>query len=241
MISSNIRKIVNSVSSGTTAAFGNMIARNEDSILKKRFEQYELLTFLVCYILFTSAAVLFIPFVAIYTKGITDVNYIRYGLAVCFCTAEFFACVKLVYENVVFAAGKFKQTKKTAYAEAAINIIASIILVQFIGLSGILIGTICAGVFRTLMYNMYASKNIVHRSSWRILPKIIYVVICVAISAYIAWLLPFAKVNTIGAWLVCAFVVTICFTIIGVVFSYLFFKDDTKALVNMVVGILKRK
>lgn len=241
MISSNIRKIVNSVSSGTTAAFGNMIARNEDSILKKRFEQYELLTFLVCYILFTSAAVLFIPFVAIYTKGITDVNYIRYSLAVCFCTAEFFACVKLVYENVVFAAGKFKQTKKTAYAEAAINIIASIILVQFIGLSGILIGTICAGVFRTLMYNMYASKNIVHRSSWRILPKIIYVVICVAISAYIVWLLPVAKANTIGAWLVCAFVVTICFTIIGVTFSYLFFKDDTKALFNMVVGILKRK
>ena len=34
------------------------------------------LIFLVCYILFTSAAVLFIPFVAIYTKGITDVNYI---------------------------------------------------------------------------------------------------------------------------------------------------------------------
>ena len=88
---------------------------------------------------------------------------------------------------------------------------------------------------------MYASKNIVHRSSWRILPKIIYVVICVAISAYIAWLLPVAKVNTIGAWLVCAFVVTICFTIIGVAFSYLFFKDDTKALFNMVVGILKRK
>ena len=71
--------------------------------------------------------------------------------------------------------------------------------------------------------------------------KIIYVVICVAISAYIAGFLPVAKVNTIGAWLVCAFVVTICFTIIGVTFSYLFFKDDTKALFNMVVGILKRK
>lgn len=241
MISSNIRKIVNSVSSGTTAAFGNMIARNEDSILKKRFEQYELLTFLVCYILFTSAAILFIPFVAIYTKGVTDVNYIRYGLAVCFCMAEFFACIKLVYENVVFAAGKFKQTKKTAYAEAIINIIISIILVQFIGLSGILIGTICAGVFRTLMYNVYASRNIVHRSSWRILQKIIYVVICVAVSSYIAWLLSFGKVNTISAWVVCAFVITILSTIIGITFSYLFFRDDTKALFNMVIRVLKRK
>ena len=241
MISSNIRKIVNSVSSGTTAAFGNMIARNENSILKKRFEQYELLTFLVCYILFASASILFTPFVAIYTRGITDVNYIRYGLAVCFCAAEFFACVKLVYENVVFAAGKFKQTKKTAYAEAVINIVISVILVRFIGLSGILIGTICAGLFRTLMFNMFVSKNIVHRSSWRILPKIIYTVVCVAISAYIGWLLPVAKVNTIGMWLFFAVIVTISSTIIGVTFSYLFFKDDTKDLFNMVVRVLIRK
>ena len=89
MVSSNIRKIVNSVSAGTMAAFGNMIAKKEDEILKKRFEQYELLTFISCYILFTTTAILFIPFIAIYTKGISDVNYIRYGFLYC---GIFFMC-----------------------------------------------------------------------------------------------------------------------------------------------------
>ena len=130
MVSSNIRKIVNSVSAGTMAAFGNMIAKKEDEILKKRFEQYELLTFISCYILFTTTAILFIPFIAIYTKGISDVNYIRYGLSISFCIAEFFSCVKLVYENVVFAAGKFKETKRMAYIEAVINILVSILLAR---------------------------------------------------------------------------------------------------------------
>ena len=95
MVSSNIRKIVNSVSAGTMAAFGNMIAKKEDEILKKRFEQYELLTFISCYILFTTTAILFIPFIAIYTKGISDVNYIRYGLSISFCIAEFFFMCKV--------------------------------------------------------------------------------------------------------------------------------------------------
>ena len=151
----------------------------EDEILKKRFEQYELLTFISCYILFTTTAILFIPFIAIYTKGISDVNYIRYGLSISFCIAEFFSCVKLVYENVVFAAGKFKETKRMAYIEAVINILVSILLARIIGLIGVLVGTICAGVFRTLMYNTYVSKNIVHRSSWKILSKICYDKYCI--------------------------------------------------------------
>ena len=241
MVSSNIRKIVNSVSAGTMAAFGNMIAKKEDEILKKRFEQYELLTFISCYILFTTTAILFIPFIAIYTKVISDVNYIRYGLSISFCIAEFFSCVKLVYENVVFAAGKFKETKRMAYIEAVINILVSILLARIIGLIGVLVGTICAGVFRTLMYNTYVSKNIVHRSSWKILPKICYAVICSAICYYIVVLLQLKYIDGFASWIINAIFVIVISTIIGIVDAYLIFREDTKALINMFSRIIKSK
>lgn len=241
MISSNIRKIVNSVSSGTTAAFGSMIARNEMDVLQKRFEQYELLTFIVCDVLFTTTAILFIPFIAIYTSGVTDVNYIRYGLAVCFCVAEFFSCIKLVYENVVFAAGKFKQTKMMAYAEAAINIVVSIVLAQIIGLPGILAGTVCAGVFRTLMYNRYASKNIVHRSPWKIMNKLFYAVACSIATFFILRLLPIYQINELAIWAVYAVVVVTISTLTGIIGAFLFFRNDTMAIFALMKRTVKRK
>ncbi|MDN6671949.1 MAG: sugar isomerase, partial [Staphylococcus equorum] len=72
MVINAIKKFVNSLTTGTTAAFGNMIANNEKQTLKIRFNQMELIIFLVSTILFTVTGIMFLPFISIYTKGITD-------------------------------------------------------------------------------------------------------------------------------------------------------------------------
>lgn len=239
MVANNIKKAVNSISSGTTAAFGNMLAKNEHEILKQRFNQYELLTFGVCTVLFTTTALMFVPFVRVYTREITDVNYSRFGLAVCFCIAEFFACIKLVYENIVFAAGKFKQTKNMAFIEAAINITVSVILANIIGLSGILIGTIVAGMFRTLMYNRFASKEIVHRSSLEICKKFVYTLLCIILCVLIASRLPLNEINNYKEWFLYAIVVFLFTSVIGVVSAFALFKQDSMMLIRMITGTLK--
>lgn len=146
-----------------------------------------------------------------------------------------------MYENVVFAAGKFKETKRMAYIEAVINILVSILLARIIGLIGALVGTICAGVFRTLMYNTYVSKNIVHRSSWKILSKICYAVICSAICYYIVVLLQLKYIDGFASWIINAIFVIVISTIIGIVGAYLIFREDTKALINMFSRIIKSK
>ncbi len=240
MVAGNLKKVVNAVSSGTTAAFGNMIAKGELDNVRNRLRQYELLVFSLCTILFTTASIMYIPFLRLYTRGVTDVNYLRYSLAILFSIAEFFACTKTVYETVVFAAGQFKQTKPMAYCEAGINIVVSIVLASFIGLNGILIGTIAAGFFRTIVYNYYTSKNIVKRSPLEILPKLICSGACIFVCYFASRIIPIENVVNYFQWAGYAVVVLLFVILVTVIANIIFFRRDAKGLVNMLMGILRK-
>ena len=233
MVANNMKKVVNSFTSGTTAAFGNMLARGEYENLKRRFDQFELFIFEVCTVLFVSTAILYLSFIAIYTRGVTDVNYHRGLLAILFCLAEFFACVKLVYENVVFAAGQFKQTKYMAYWEAGINIVLSVILVNFIGLNGILIGTIAAGLFRTIAYNIYSSKNVVHRNPLKIVNRLIYAAVCAGLCWLISTRLPIAAATGFVQWAGWSVVVLVYTFVLCMGLGFVAFKTESVELAKM--------
>ena len=104
-----------------------------------------------------------IPFVSIYTKGITDVNYIRPAFAYVMIAAQWFYCVRIPYNSIINAAGHYRQTKVGAYIEVILNVSISIIVVNCYGLIGVALGTAIAMAARTAYMAWYLSKNILHR------------------------------------------------------------------------------
>src|SRR5690606_3455506 len=72
MVVSSIRKLTVTFSTGLEAAFGNMIAKDEKEVLDKNFRIFEFSSFTITTILFTSTALLILPFVSLYTRGVTD-------------------------------------------------------------------------------------------------------------------------------------------------------------------------
>ncbi len=240
-VANTMRKAVIAVSSGTTAAFGNMIAKEETDNLKRRFSQFELLIFVLGTILFTTTAILFVPFISIYTRGVEDVNYIRPGFAIIFCIAEFFACTKLPYEQLVFAAGKFKATKKGAYIEAILNIVISVILVKPLGLIGILVGTTFAVVYRMMRYNIFISQNLIDRSPLLILYKILYTCIC-SISCYLVCsFLPFANPTNYFNWILMAIPSFVIVLLVSTILSLIMFRNDTVELFRTITHVFFKK
>ena len=88
LIVKGIKSIVNALTGGIDAVFGNMLANNEHEHLRKSFSTYEALYFTLITVIYTCTLVLILPFVSVYTKGITDVNYIRDGFAFLIVLAE---------------------------------------------------------------------------------------------------------------------------------------------------------
>lgn len=161
MVVSPIKNLIVSAANGIEAAFGDILARNETQILKKRFEQFEFYSVITSAFLFSCTATLISPFLNVYTKGVNDADYWQPLLGVLMCIAQFFSCVRLPYQTIIETAGRFRETRNGAIAEAFINIVLSISLVRLIGLPGVIIGTIVSMVFRTTQYVLYVSKYII--------------------------------------------------------------------------------
>lgn len=239
MIVSAIQRFVNTFSVGLEAAFGNMIAKKEYASLERNFRIYNFISFTLTISLFTSTAILIIPFIKIYTNGIVDANYIRPLFGVVLIIAEAIYCIRLPYHSVVMAAGHFKQTKKAAYFEAFINVILSIILVNILGLLGIAIATFVAMSFRTIYYVIYVSINIVKDSVKDFIKRLIVGIFSITIISITHNLIP-SNVNlSIISWINYAVIVTTISIIITVIVNISFFSDDFKNIINVLRRLMR--
>ena len=160
-----LKSIVSSISNAIVPSFGKILVTSTREESNKIFAKYEFCIQLITIIIFTCAMVLITPFVDVYTSDITDANYhqVLFGVLIVF--SELVYCYRDPYVSASYAAGHIKQVSKYAYVEAVINIILSIILVKFIGLIGVAIGTIVAMLYRTIAQVLYLRKNILHRTT----------------------------------------------------------------------------
>ena len=65
---------------------------------------------------------LLLPFVNLYTTGVTDIDYMVPSYAFLALTAEMIYCIRAPYLTIVQAVGRYKETKHGAYVEAGMNI-----------------------------------------------------------------------------------------------------------------------
>lgn len=108
-----------------------------------------------------------LPFVSLYTEGVTDVNYIYRWLPIFFCLVQLLSWSRYVAGNLSGIGGYAKQTSYVSLIEAGINIIGSLILVQFFDIMGVLIATVVALPLKVVYLNYIADKKIMKRSPWK--------------------------------------------------------------------------
>ena len=210
MVISGIETLTLSFSSGMEALFGELLAKKEYDTLDKTFSRYESLISVVAGVLFSVTAVMIVPFVGIYTKEITDVNYIYPAFALLLTLASYLFCIRMPYHALVTASGSFRQTQIASYGEAALNIILSVVLVIKFGLIGVAIGTVAAVCFRFLYYVIFLSREVAPRK----VSLFIIRMACNALSAIIVLaagnlILSVFTVTGYITWGVCAGAVTL--------------------------------
>lgn len=239
-----VKILLSTFFSNLEAAFGDMIAKGERKLLEKNFRVFEFLTFSLTTILFTCTALLIMPFVSVYTSGITDANYLRPAFAYTLIIAEAFSCVRIPYQTVALAAGHFRQTRNGAFVEAGLNVALSVLLVYSYGMVGVAVGTLCAMLFRTVQYVVYLSNNILERSAGHFVKRfIIYTVTSLVIVSVVKFLplIPSFEINSYLSWVVYAVAVTLTSAAITFFSGMLFYRDDVKDLAAVIKRMLSRK
>lgn len=136
---------------------------------KKRFLQmfnaYEVYNLSMTFSLFCIAGVLILPFLQLYTAGITDINYIDKHIAWLFMAYYLMDNARKPSGVLISIAQHFEKTKWRALAETFINLISSVILTWKFGIYGVLLGTIIALLYRANDMILY-SAGLLERSPW---------------------------------------------------------------------------
>ena len=160
LVVSNLARIAVSFTGGMEAVFGELFVKNEKEQLQKTFWKYKYMLTFVTIVMFGTAAVMIIPFVRLYTKGVTDVNYIRPVFAMVILIAEALECAVHPCSSLPISANKLKETRWGSYGESLVNIGLSMILIWWNPLLGIAIGTLCAALVKNIYYIWYAARKI---------------------------------------------------------------------------------
>lgn len=241
LVISGVKQLVTTCSSAIEAMLGDTIAKESTVQLNAKVNAYEWVLNVISCIALICSAMLIVPFVMIYTQGVSDTNYEQPIFAYLLCFATFMSCIRLPYQNLVEASGHFKETRNGAIGEAIINIVVSVIFVKKWGCVGVAIGTIVAMTVRTIQYAEYASKFILFRSSKIYLKRFIVSFISIAVTMTMFYVFNLGdvlvKATTYTEWILHAIVVFLVVSIVVVLINAIFYNTETRKGIKI---LLKR-
>lgn len=136
-------------------------------------------------VLISVAYSLIIPFVTLYTKGITDIAYVRPEIPIFFCMIQLLSWGRFVSGNLLGIGGYAKQLGRVSIIEALINLGLSVLLVTKLNIVGVLIATVIALPLKLIFCNYLSDKVILKRKHGKTL-RIIGINYLVFICAVIA-------------------------------------------------------
>lgn len=241
LVVKGLKAIILSFTGGIDAIFGDMLAKNESENLNQKFDTYEVLYNIISTVLFTSGIILIVPFVEVYTSGVTDANYIRYVFGYLIVTSEYIWAIRQSYNELIKAAGHFKQTKAGAWIECLLNIVISVALVGKLGLIGVAIGTIIAMTIRTIEFIYYSNKHILKRNPWNSFKKIIFVIFETLIIVFVCNFIPYLENVSYINWFINAILTSITAMIITSTLNFIFFKKDLLYVFKLIKGFTKKE
>ena len=146
-------------------SFGQIAAENDREKLLKYFNMYQFAILICASAILTITGVMIIPFIKIYTRKISDYNYLFPSLAILFFMQIFAQVVNRPYGILLNTTGNFKMQNKQCALAAVINIIVSVAFINQLGINSIILGSF-VGTLIILVMNIYQAYNRVLETSF---------------------------------------------------------------------------
>ncbi len=223
IVVNGVKTLFTSMMNGIQSLFGELWARQELKELEHVFSNAEWAVHTVVTFAFGCTASLIVPFVQVYTRGITDTNYNVPAFALLITLANALHCLRLPYNLMILAGGHYKQTQSNYIIAAIVNIIISVATVKLWGLIGVAIGTLAAMLYQTIWMASYDSKNFIKRPFYKFAKHMLIDIIEFVIAFTICSRLPFNHIDYLS-WLILAIECATVWMMIAMICNYVFYR-----------------
>ncbi len=222
--------------------FGRLLDKD-----KKGFERmyaiYETLFTILVFIIATLAVLLTLPFIKLYTGGITDVQYVDFWLPLLFVVVFLFNYVRTPALVTINAAGMFKETQAGAIIEMVIKLTASLALFFFtdLGMHGLLLGTVISFLFRTTDVFVFVYRHILERSGWQAIRLLLVNAGVFAAFVYVGYVVWPISADSFITWAIAALVLGVIAVPVFILINLLLNYQDTKQVLAFALSKIRKQ
>lgn len=237
IVMAGVNGILSIFISGLSASFGDVIAREETTILQKSYKEFEFAYYALITFVYSVALITIMPFIRIYTSGVTDISYDLPLIGFLFVINGLVYNIKTPQGMLVISAGLYKETKVQTTTQGLIAIIVGGFLAIKYGIIGVLIGSILSNIYRDIDLMFFIPKNVtklpVKNTAIRILRMFFTIAIIylpflfyeISSTSYITWALNATVVSLY------AFIVIL---VMSLIFEHVVLKDIFTRVFRMI-------
>lgn len=232
IVFSGLQSICANLCTAVTPFLGHAIAKDEKDELRLKFDVVEFAFFSCVAVIYSVAIALIIPFIRLYTQK-ADIDYIYPVFATLFVFSSAFYILKLPCSAMINAAGKFYETRRAAICEGSMTVVLSSVFVHFFGLTGVVMGSGIAQIWRCIDMITFVNREIIQISRTNTFRRLFRVIIMICLFGIVQYKRPITTVNYVqwvqygillSALAVClVFIVSVVFErkTIGILFRFI--------------------
>lgn len=240
MVVGGVSGVLAIFTNGLSSSFGDVIARNEQEVLQRAYQEFELIYYVIIAWTYSCTAVLIMPFIKIYTAGVTDVNYDLPMIGILFTINGLLFNLKTPQGMLVISAGHYKETKVQVTIQALIAIVGGLAFVKLWGLAGILLGSIFSNIYRDIDLLFYIPHTITKLKVRTSFYRMLRVILCFVLIYFPFLQFIHIECSNYLEWINWAFITSIyAFMIVGII-NYFFDKNVFINITDRIKNLYKK-
>lgn len=236
LIMNSVSGFVMIVFASMTASIGNKIVKDSKEEVYKLFKRINFVNNWIVGWCSISLACMYHPFMILWVK-----ENLTLPLLMSILMTLYFYVYQVQRTLLTFkdAAGLWYEDRLRPYVSMVLNIVSNLILVQLIGIYGIVVSTILAFTISVPWCNYIVFKHLFHKSSWKNVGRmLINLLITVAIGTVTFLFCGMFEVSWFGLLLRCV----VCILLPNAVYFLIFFKTEEFKYFKVLAGnVFRRK
>lgn len=240
IVFTGLNSLLGIFTNGLSASFGDVIARGELKTLQRAARDFELAYYILISVIYAVAYAAIMPFVSIYTAGITDANYYMPTLGATIVLSGFLYSIKNPQGMLVISAGLYKETRWRSTIQAVLIVGLGAALIPVLGLPGIAVGACLGDLYRDIDLAFYIPRYVTKTQPSKTLLRMLWAFLTCACSAFVCSLISFPT-NNYFEWILLALMYVVISLVITMLSALLFYREGVKSIIMRLKGLRKHR
>jgi O-antigen/teichoic acid export membrane protein len=184
-----IKSAIYAIANAPRMTLGQLVAKNDITKTNNYFDKYEFITINIMLVIILPTIFLIMPFISLYTEGLTDMNYVNYEIALIFIITLVFEIIHIPSGNLINMSGNFRVAKRFQIISTIFLTISIVVLNYYMGMIGVMLSVLFTALLLSILeisfiYKIYFNKRILVFVKKYVL-HLMVILISIYLSSYI--------------------------------------------------------